>query len=205
MMWRLVKTKVLTAWGWGKLKCESLQWFTMPRESTSEVVVLSLLGRGSDGKVFLVANAHGEVGALKLLEVNEAKGKDMAHARECADGEAALWQTIYKDKTKWNVRSELWAGRPCVMMPRLNQFVTRDERLANVELVGACLEEFFSAKGYVHGDVAWRNVGYYKEDGVVRVVMLDLAPARVKLRAESVKPASWVEDAVNELRDRAMW
>jgi hypothetical protein len=38
---------------------------------------------------------------------------------------------------------------------------------------------------------------------VVRVVMLDLAPARVKLRADSEKPALWVEDAVNELRERA--
>lgn len=50
------------------------------------------------------------------------------------------------------------------------------------------------AKGFRHGDVAWRNVGVYREDGEVRAVVFDM---------QKVNPCEantdWVTSAVASL------
>ena len=63
-----------------------------------------------------------------------------------------------------------------------------------------CLEQHFAKNGYVHEDVFWRNVGYFKQKGETVVVMLDLSPSRVKLQKDSELPGNWINDAIEGLQ-----
>ena len=117
----------------------------------------------------MVANKQGEVGAMKILE--DADGV-------AANTEGEYWNTIYEKK--WKVWSKKWMGFHSVIMPRLDQFKTHGERLENLEAVRKCLQKFHQ-KGFIHEDVYWRNIGYYKDHETVMIVMLDLNPERGKI------------------------
>jgi Family of unknown function (DUF5898) len=149
LMWHLVRTDKILSWGWAKFSASHLKWKKMLDMSTNGIVVLCMLGLGADGKVLLVANKKGQVAALKMVKI-----------KELAEVEAKNWMELYSElcvRNRWKVRMEMWMGTPCVIMPVLSQFLTKDERLANLSAVRECLQRF-SDSGYVHDDVHWRNV-----------------------------------------------
>jgi hypothetical protein len=204
IMWYLVQVPTQQPWGWAKLKVNRLKWHCMIRAGTTEVCVLCLLGRGADGKVFLVANKFGEVAAMKLVDASVGMEKALGNAKS----EANNWNEIYGKELKKiygnkqvAVRSEVWMGQPVVIMPRFNQFVTKEEREQNLGAVRKCLEKYFGTN-FVHEDVAWRNIGYTRRNGDIHVVLLDLASARVKRRSESKKPDNWIDTAMEALKGR---
>ena len=191
VMWHLIKTETRSPWGWAKLSVSKLHWKTMISTGTNNVVVLGMLGKGSDGKVLLVANKKGQVSAMKLLKLEEN-----------AENEAKHWTEIYKaycHEYKWTIRSEKWMGIPAVIMPVLNQFMTKKERLDNLDGVKVCLE-LIHARGYRHEDVYWRNIGYFKTKGKIIVLMLDLHPGHFIINDKS---RSWIDDALAKLTKRA--
>ncbi len=100
---------------------------------------------------------------------------------------------------KWDVFADKWMGQPGVMMLRLNQFDLEQLRRENLKLVQECLEEYFDRNGFVHEDVAWRNVGYFNQQGEVHVVMLDLSSTRVVRKPEDREHMIWVERAAARL------
>lgn len=180
------------------------------------MVVLCFLGHGADGKALLVSNRSGEVGVLKLCvsedwfyrKTRRSLGEDVTlkqleRAWESAQKEAENWRIVYGCE-KWasSVRAEKWMGLPSVIMPRFNQFTTLEGRENSLEAVRACLEQKFVSQGFVHEDVAWRNVGYFKLGNVLSVVMLDLSPTRVKLQKESELSEDWVNAAIDNLKSR---
>ena len=119
-----------------------------------------------------------------------------------AKTEAENWTAIYEkycEQFKWKIRMELWMGIPTVIMPRLNQFITKEERLDNLNAVGTCLRQFHD-KGYVHHDIYWRNIGYLMYNGAIVVIALDLHPARVYKQETD---GSWIDDALAFLKNRA--
>ena len=65
-----------------------------------------------------------------------------------------------------------------------------------LKLVEQTLREDFDGKNLVHGDVAWRNVGLYKNGSEVKAVVFDMT--QVKERGESHD--GWVDAAVQKLR-----
>lgn len=98
-------------------------------------------------------NNKGQVSAMKLLQTGENAVK-----------EAKNWTEIYCDycqQCNWSIRSEKCMGIPAVIMPVLNQFMTKKERLDNLDGVKECCK-LFLAKGYLHDDIYWRNIGYFK-------------------------------------------
>ena len=192
VMWHLIKTETRSPWGWAKLSVSKLHWKTMISTGTNNVVVLGMLGKGSDGKVLLVANKKGQVSAMKLLKLEEN-----------AENEAKHWTEIYKaycHEYKWTIRSEKWMGIPAVIMPVLNQFMTKKERLDNLDGVKVCLE-LIHARGYRHEDVYWRNIGYFKTKGKIIVLMLDLHPGHFIINND--KSRSWIDVALEKLKKRA--
>jgi hypothetical protein len=216
LMWFLVKHESLQAWGWGKLKVNALCWQKRMREGTAEVVVLLCLGHGADGKALLVSNRFGEVGVMKLCvrsDWGRAKSrsaiteaitpKELDSGWKTAQIEAENWKKVYR-LYDWaeTVRAERWMGLPAVVMPHFYQFKTRADRENSLVAVQKCLEEKFVQEGYVHEDVAWRNVGYFKKGEEIVVVMLDLCGTRVKSRQSSEFPVNWVETAIEYLRSR---
>jgi hypothetical protein len=191
VMWHLIKTETVSPWGWAKLSVSKLHWRSMINTSTNNVVILGMLGKGADGKVVLVANNKGQVSAMKLVRTEE-------NARE----EAQNWTEIYWDycqQYNWSIRSEKWMGIPAVIMPVLNQFMTKEERLDNLDSVKECLKIFLD-KGYLHDDIYWRNIGYFKAKGKIVIILLDLHPTRV---FKQDNDGSWIEQAIERLKKGA--
>jgi hypothetical protein len=93
-------------------------------------------------------------------------------------------------------------GNPAVIMPLLNQFQSKEERLRNIEAVRECLEERFQKRGLVHRDVYWRNVGYFKNNGNIIVVMLDVNACRVD-NFKHGDDDKWVFFSIDHLKNRA--
>ena len=190
VMWHLARIASAQPWGWATLKVNKLLWKKMIDDRTDSVVVLAMLGKGADGKVLLVANCKGQVAAMKLVKEN-------------ATEEANNWLNIYSEyctELNWNVRAEIWMGTHAVILPRLNQFITSEERLSSLDAVRKCLTLLFHQKGFIHTDIYWRNIGYFKKDGVLFVVMLDLHPTRVYKEDCDTK---WIDEAIERLRSRA--
>ena len=191
VMWHLIKTETVSPWGWAKLSVSKLHWRSMINTSTNNVVILGMLGKGADGKVVLVANNKGQVSAMKLLRTEEN-----------AIEEAQNWTEIYWDycqQYNWSIRSEKWMGIPAVIMPVLNQFMTKEERLDNLDSVKECLKLFWT-RGYLHDDIYWRNIGYFKAKGKIDIILLDLHPTRV---FKQDNDGSWIEQAIERLKKRA--
>ncbi|KAI8893499.1 hypothetical protein BC833DRAFT_608174 [Globomyces pollinis-pini] len=88
-------------------------------------------------------------------------------------------------------------GIPAVIMPVLNQFMTKKERLDNLDRVRECLK-LFLAKGYLHDDVYWRNIGYFKANGKIVIVLLDLHPGHV---FKQDNDGSWIDEVIERLKD----
>ena len=191
VMWHLIKTETVYPWGWAKLSVSKLHWRSMIEASTNNVVILGMLGKGADGKVVLVANKKGQVSAIKLLRTEE---NAMEEARNWTD---IYWN--YCQQYNWSIRSEKWMGIPAVIMPVLNQFMTKEERLDNLDSVKECLK-LFRTRGYLHDDIYWRNIGYFKAKGKIVIILLDLHPTRV---FKQDNDGSWIEQAIERLKKRA--
>ena len=90
-------------------------------------------------------------------------------------------------------------GIPAVIMPVLNQFMTKKERLDTLDGVKECLKLFW-IRGYLHNDIYWRNIGYFKAKGKIVVILLDLHPTHV---FKQENDGSWIEQAIERLKKRA--
>jgi hypothetical protein len=73
--------------------------------------------------------------------------------------------------------------------------VKDQDRLNTLELVRATLTAKFASKGLVHEDVAWRNIGVYKDGGVTKAVVFDLNRVRTQNKTDD----SWVDTAMAKL------
>ena len=91
-------------------------------------------------------------------------------------------------------------GNPAVIMPRVDQFSSKQDRLDNLDAVAECLTEKFFKKGFIHTDIYWRNIGYFKLEDAVVVVMLDLRACR---RFQDKDDNNWVGIAIESLKARA--
>jgi hypothetical protein len=192
IMWHLVKKPEKSPWGWSSISIKKLNWIDMINLNTNIVVVLGMLGRGADGKVLLVCNKIGQISAMKLLKESNIAQK-----------EAENWNIIYSDLCKlfkWNIRHELWMGENAIIMPLFNQFQTKQERLDNLPKVEDCLRKYFLPKHYIHDDIYWRNIGYYKYCNEIQVILLDLNPGRVQ-KVENLDD-KWIQDKMNYLKER---
>lgn len=121
-------------------------------------------------------------------------------AKKSATEEADNWRNVYTDyveKFDWDVRMEIWMGNPAVIMPRVDQFSSKQDRLDNLDAIAECLTEKFFKKGFIHTDIYWRNIGYFKLEDAVVVVMLDLRACR---RFQDNDDNNWVGIAIESLK-----
>ena len=75
-----------------------------------------------------------------------------------------------------------------------------DDRSNVLGLVEETLETQFASKGLVHEDVAWRNIGLYKDGAHRKAVVFDLG--RVQ-NSDKTDGGNWVNNAIAKLRREA--
>jgi hypothetical protein len=150
------------------------------------------LGFGAEGRVWLTCTFSGAVCVLKF-PIKDTKGDHKGVERELEN-----WKKAYPE---FKVFREKWCGRDALRMPHFAA-VRPDERLGALDLVRATLEANFFAKGLVHKDVAWRNIGLYKKVGAGRpiAVVFDLGQVQPN---QTDHDANWVDAAIDKLKKRA--
>ena len=147
-------------------------------------------GRGSDGRAFLVSGGTTcqAVGVLKFFAKNPLAS---------AQREAAIWQHVYSHLAPVNsVRVVQAMSHTALLMPWF-QSPTRDE--ATLEAICTTLKDDYQEKGFMHGDVAWRNVGVYKHNGKIAAVVFDMQSV-----SETAGDDAWINEAKEKLRMNLM-
>ena len=143
------------------------------------------LGRGADGRVWLMCSHSGAVCVLKFS--NNGLYDVLMH-------EEKMWHQVYPQfRTK--VAFEKWCSRDALKMPHFSAVAIGD-RPAMLELVEQTLRVDFDRKGFVHGDVAWRNVGLYKKGDTTKAILFDMA----SVRSKDSRDDRWIEEAMLKLR-----
>jgi len=171
---------------WAALEV-NLNWSRFIAANTKRLYVIDDLGHGRDGRVWLVCNSGGSVGVVKIVTTKER-----------AEKEASMWQKAYKEKD-WSsrVRAQKWCKRWAVVMPRFSQYRSKKERMEALPAIRVVMHQNFAAKGLRHGDIKWRNIGYYLEDGEKKPVLLDLADV------PETMDDSWIGAEMEKLKERA--
>jgi len=145
------------------------------------------LGRGSDGRVWLTCTSSGAVCVLKFPI--KSKKEEL---RDDVRREMENWKAAYPE---FKVFRETWCGRDALRMPHFAA-VKPDDRSNVLQLVEETLETQFAAKGLVHEDVAWRNIGLYKDGADRKAVVFDLGRVRDRDKTDDY----WVDDVITKLR-----
>jgi hypothetical protein len=146
------------------------------------------LGRGASGKVYLVSGGkRGCVGVVKFF----------FHERDCTlEAEQNWWHKIYLDLPGVpNVRIIPILGQRALLMPWFARPM-RDQ--STLEAVERTLLNDYDGKGFVHRDVAWRNVGVYQGKDGIEAVVYDMGHVTSKAEEDE----GWVAIAVRSLRQK---
>ena len=148
------------------------------------------LGRGSDGRVWLMCTSSGAVCVLKFPINTMSEFNDV-------ERELKNWKKAYPEFES-KVLHEKWCGRDALRMPHFAA-VKPDDRSNVLHLVEETLQANFSSNGLVHLDVAWRNIGLYAVGGEQHAVVFDLG----RVRKATASDENWVEHAIAKLEREA--
>jgi hypothetical protein len=195
---------------WTRLPPTVLNLNEVPGSGTTTFYCIRFFGVGADGRVALACNRGGRVCALKFFF---ARTPPTDKALTSAEKERRVWHEVYKGLPALTsrVRTEKLREpfaltetyRDALLMPFLRP-VEVERRVGMLDKVKACLGKFVDAN-CEHGDVAWRNIGTYIDSkGEEQVVVFDMSSVIDVKPHSSDGSARWVEEAMNELRSRAV-
>jgi hypothetical protein len=151
------------------------------------------LGHGAEGKAFLVSGgSQGNVGVAKFY---------FRHQGTNAASESQNWTNVYKPDrlpqvTSVRVIRLMGLEKEVLLMP---WFATpkRDEK--TLQAIQDTLKRDFQGNGFVHHDVAWRNVGtYHSKDGTLKAVLFDMSSVQQFRQRDT----GWVINAITNLRKK---
>jgi hypothetical protein len=143
------------------------------------------LGHGDNGRVWLTSTSSGYIYVLKFAK--------FGHNQDNLCAECDWWHKVYPEFERF-VAVEKWSNHYALRMPHFAAIreVDRSGFLSSVE---ATLRERFDAKGYVHSDVKWQNIGQYvNNSGNVQAIVYDLSA-----HTKGKKDESWVDNAMRYL------
>jgi hypothetical protein len=166
-------------------KLQSIKFHNFPRCDVKTLLAVEDLGRGSNGKAWLVTTeTFSSVCVLKF---------DNHDSTERLLRERDVWHIIYPEFVS-KVHVEQWSGAGALVMPR---FATiHESERANLKKKVSALLKLIEAKGLWHDDVRWRNMGCYKSKGTVNPVLFDLVHVK---ELASPKSDGWIGRAMEAL------
>jgi hypothetical protein len=150
--------------------------------------LLEDLGHGADGRAFLVSGGtKGAVGVLKFFYADPDKK---------AQREENMWKKVYSHllPVVKTVRIVQVMGQSALLMP---WFQCPERTKSTLDAVEKTLREDFMAERICHGDVAWRNVGVYSDDGQTKAVVFDMQTVHDFVQNKDEE--DWVKSAVAAL------
>ena len=145
------------------------------------------LGRGADGRAFLVSGGtRNAVGVLKFF--NKDAEKNARH-------EMQMWKEVYPElePVKKTVRVLQVMGNTALLMP---WFQPPDRTESELTAVEATLKNDYKDRGVRHYDVAWWNVGVYGKGDQTKAIVFDMQSVR---HIEQDPLDDWVNTSVESL------
>ena len=159
---------------WGDLPSGlKVDYFTTPKETTKSFYLLNDLGRGSNGRAYLVCTSGGKTCVAKFyfIKDNEThRARESAYERQQwrkrllelrkseADQEKICWSTLYEGKYDVVVRQ--LHGHWCLLLPYFDPITDVQSRHKCLPQVRRILERFKSKNlKYKDDDLRWRHVG----------------------------------------------
>lgn len=153
-----------------------------PRSDVTTLLAVEDLGRGSNGKAWLVTTeTFSSVCVLKF---------DNKDNKENLIREQGCWHLIYPEY-KHMVRVEKWSGVYALVMPHFSTIPQNQRNLFGDKIV-SLLNRIHKIR-YKHNDVRWRNIGCITtRDGTVPV-LYDLIHLQPSL------DDSWISESMSQL------
>lgn len=145
------------------------------------------IGKGADGRAFLVSGGtKNAVGVLKFF---------FSDAERKAKYEMQMWMAVYSQllPVAKTLRTLQVLGNTALLMP---WFQAPKRTKSELDAINVTLRDDFMKKGIRHDDVAWRNVGVYREGGRTKAVVFDMQRVH---RVEQGPHDDWVTPAVDSL------
>lgn len=146
----------------------------MPNGNTNTFFIRQRLGRGADGKAYLVTSDKGCLCVVKFRTQIEVGIDD--EKRRLLEQESSFWNSV----NQTNARVLTLKDKPALLMPYLEPvndeerrlFLNRDSMIYHQ--VSALLSKCV-ASGFEQIDVSWRHLGWYKYDASLepKLMMLD--------------------------------
>lgn len=166
-------------------KLQSIKFHKFPRCDVKTLLAVEDLGRGSNGKAWLVTTEmFSSVCVLKF---------DNCDRTDNLLYEKDMWHIIYPEFAS-KVHVEQWSGASALVMPRFAT-IHESERAKLKNKVSELLM-LIEAKGFWHEDVQWKNMGCYKSNGAINPVLFDLIHVR---ELESPKSDDWIARGIDAL------
>jgi hypothetical protein len=159
-----------------------------PSKNIRTLVALEDLGRGSTGKAWLCVTVTQPRSAVCVLKFDNKHAFSNNLAME-----KAMWDLLYPELAHMT-KLEQWSGADALVMPHFATVLEEERDLYRDELVEVLVR--FVAKGKVHRDVRWCNIGKYRSSGKAEVVVYDLHDI---VDYDATAHSNWVDDTVAAL------
>lgn len=153
-----------------------VDYFTFPTATTESFYLLNDLGRGSNGRAYLICSSGGKACVAKfyfIKDIEAHRPRETAYARQQrrssllqlrkseADQEKKYWIDLYKRKYPVDVKQ--LHGHWCLLLPYFDPITDVQKRRECLPQVRAILEHFQSeGLKYKDDDLRWRHVGIRK-------------------------------------------
>lgn len=147
------------------LAIETIRSNRYPRANTKMLLALEDLGRGSTGKAWLCCTLSASPALCVLKFCNNCENVSARLNRE-----RLWWHAVYPE-FKRMTKVEVWGGSEALVMPHICA-IPEDERGEFKDKVYQLMLEKFHRRGFEHGDVAWRNIGFYLDKKKEKIPVL---------------------------------
>jgi hypothetical protein len=157
-----------------------------PNMNVKTLVALEDLGTGSTGRAWLCVTVTKKAVCVLKFDNKHANSNNLANEKE-------MWLVLYPEFSLM-IKVELWSGADALVMPHFSTVLVSERKVYTDEVFAALTK--IQAKGKVHRDVRWRNIGKYKSGGSVVIVVYDLHDV---VNYDDDAHSAWISDAMTAL------
>ena len=154
-----------TGWTW-KLTTAAVptpRYWPMPHKRFKHFLLLLHLGDGVNGRAWLAMTASGAACVLKFSQSPDGSS--------ALQDEATRWHDIWGVTA---VRVQQLANKMALVMPYVYTCDKAADRTPEVHAAARAAVAHMARKGWEQNDIKWDHVGLYRQDGVLRAVLVDL-------------------------------
>lgn len=185
-------------------KFQRPNWLQMPNALAKELYAVKSFSSSERSRVVLGTTASGAVCVIKFLcdhKLGENDTQRSERHRQELSKEMECWKNIYRQFSR-DIRVLTLDNKPALLLPHFDHPSNRNDG-AVLKAIAKTLTDDYQQKGWYHDDVAWRNIGIRRRDGIVVAVVYDMESVKKVAEMSKSPEANWIHTALRKLTDRA--